>query len=80
MPAKNEYQSRVSPIVLKGGRSRIIHSIPMNPAKASDAVTDNPMASLRLSHSASTDAASDAPIDAIAKYMNKSHPIIFPVL
>ena len=70
IPAKKEYHRRVSPMVLRGGRPRLIHSKPINPAKTIDAVAAETIASLRLLNSASSEAAREAPIDATAKYMN----------
>jgi hypothetical protein len=80
IPAKKEYHRRVSPIVLNGGRPRLIHSKPINPAKDMDATAAAATARMRLLLNEKTDAISEATMHTAAKYMNISHPIIFEVL
>jgi hypothetical protein len=46
--AKNEYHRRVSPIVLKGGRSRLIHRPAMNEASTASDAKAHMIAPLRL--------------------------------
>jgi hypothetical protein len=78
-PAKNEYQSLVSPIVLNGGRRREIHMPKMNAASTRIDATEKATAPLRRAQSARTDAITEHTMDGRAKNNNISQVIIFEV-
>lgn len=75
MSAKKEYQRRVSPIVLRGGRSRLIHKRAMKEASESRDAVLKVTASLRLSDSDRTAAAAERVEADIPNHMNRSHVI-----
>jgi hypothetical protein len=76
MPAKNEYQSLVSPIVRSGGLPRPDHNRHMNAPKITEDEAANAIEAFLHPNNAKTAPAKETPIAATAKYMNKSHPII----
>jgi hypothetical protein len=73
--AKKEYHNLVSPVVLNGGRSRLIHKPQINTAKAHADRTDMTIAAFLLSNKDSKDAVKAAPVAQDAKYMNTSQLI-----
>ena len=80
MPAKNEYQSLVSPIVRSGGLSRTIHSRQMNDPNIVEDNAANTTGAVLWLQNAKTDPAREAAMAATAKYMNISQPIISSAL
>ena len=78
--AKNEYHSLVSPMVLRGGRPRVIQRPQMKPAIVKAERTDVRHAALRRRDNDAADAATERATAPQAKYMNVPQSIILQVL
>ena len=78
--AKIEYHSLVSPIVLRGGRPRLIQIPQMKPAIVKTDRADVRHAVFRYPDKDSTEAATERTTAEQAKYMNVFQPIILQVL
>ena len=74
--AKKEYHSRVSPIVRKGGRPRVIHNPAMKNANTAAEAAAVPMAAFLLAHADMTAPATESVTEAMANHMKLSHVII----